>query len=83
MGVLIVLQDLHEERTRSRKYYLVCLHLLPILTGQGHISEVFVFSRLFERGSRIFFEVIPLKTKLLHDIHSKTTKITKPKKQVL
>ena len=70
--MLIPLQDLQEERAWSRKNDLVCLHLLPILAGQGHVSEVFVFSQFSKGWSCIFFKVIPLKTKLFHDIHSST-----------
>ena len=40
------------------------LHLLIVLTGEGHISEVFLLPELAEGGRNIIFEIIPLEMKL-------------------
>ena len=58
MGMFVPLQDVHKERTRSNKNHLVSLHLLTILTGQGHISEFIVLSQV----SKDKAEVVPLQT---------------------
>ena len=42
--VLVPSKQLLEERTGSSQDHLVCFHLLTILTGQSHISEVVVLS---------------------------------------
>ena len=46
MGMPPPRQNIHEERTWSGKYDLVCLHLLPILTDQSHISGLCLLSSL-------------------------------------
>ena len=69
MGVLVSLQNFFEEWTGRGQDDLVSLHLLTILTGQGHISEVLVLPQLTKGRSNVFFEVIPLETKLFGGIH--------------
>ena len=40
----------------------MCLHLLTILTGQGHICKVPVLSQISKGRAYILFEVVPLQT---------------------
>ena len=45
------------------------LDLFSISTGQGDISELLIRPQISEGRSHIFFEIIPLQTKLFSDIH--------------
>ena len=51
MRMLVPLQDVLEERTRGNKNHLVSLHLLAILTGQGHISKVVVLFQISKNST--------------------------------
>ena len=62
--MFVPLQDAQKERTRGDKNYLVDLHLLTILTGQGHISKLIVLSQVSNSQSDIAFEIVPLQTML-------------------
>ena len=64
MRVLVPSKQLLEEGTGSSQDHLVCFQLLTILTGQGDISEVFVFSQISKRDFYIFLEVVPLEAQL-------------------
>ena len=46
VGMFVPLQNIEKEWTRGDENHLVCLHLLTILTSQGHICEVFVLSQI-------------------------------------
>ena len=63
MRMFVPLQNVLEERTRDSKNHLVSLHLLTILTGQSHISEVIVFSQVSKSTFDVFLEVVPLEAK--------------------
>ena len=69
MGVFVSFQDVHEEWTWCCQDNLVCLHLIAILTGQGHISEVFVPSQLSKGETQVLLEVVPLQTKFVFHVH--------------
>ena len=56
-------QKLLEERTGCCQDHLVCLHLLAIITGQGHISEVIVLSQVPKSTFDDVLKVIPLEAK--------------------
>ena len=47
----------------------MCLHLIPIFTGQGDISEVNIFPQGFKGSVDILLEIIPFQTKLLRSMH--------------
>ena len=53
-------ENVPEEWTRGCQNYLMNFHLLTILTGQGHISEVSISSETSKSCDNIFFKVIPL-----------------------
>ena len=59
MCVLVFLQQVLNEWTWYSEDHLVSTHLLPILTGQGHISEVCVSFQDFKGCRDVFLEVIP------------------------
>ena len=63
VGVGVPLQNGPEEGRAGREDHLVGLDLL-IVTCQGHIEEVFVFSQLSESSANICLEVVPPQTKL-------------------
>ena len=64
MRMLVLLQKVEEEWAGSNENHLVRLHLLTILTGQGHISEMFVLSQISKGGFNIFLEIVPLEAQL-------------------
>ena len=51
MWMSISLKHLLKEWTGGSKDPLVCLHLLTILTGQGHISKLLVLSAVSKYAS--------------------------------
>ena len=54
-----------EKWTRGCQDHPVSVHLLTILTHQGDIREVLVFSQIPKGNFDIFLEVVPLETQLL------------------
>ena len=64
MWVLVPLEDVEEEGAGGYEDDLVSLHLLTILTGQGHISELLVLSQISKGRADILSEVVPLQTQL-------------------
>ena len=64
VGVRVLFQDTPKERGASREYNFVCLHLL-VITGQGHIKEVFVLSQLPKGNADVCFKVVPSQAELL------------------
>ena len=62
MGMFAVSKYLLKERTWRSQDKFVCLHLLAILTCQGHISEILVISQASKSTIGILLEVIPLQT---------------------
>ena len=63
MRVLVLSKQLLEEGTGSSQDHLVCFHLLTILTGQSHISEVIVLSQVPKSTFDDVLKVIPLEAK--------------------
>ena len=61
--VLVSSKQLLKKWTGSSQDHLVCLHLLTILTGKGHISKVIVLSQVSKRTFDVVLEVIPLEVK--------------------
>ena len=64
MRVFVPSQKVLKEWTWACKDHLVSFHLLTILTGQGHISKVSIFSQLSKCTNCILLEVVPLQTQL-------------------
>ena len=49
----------------------MCLDLIAILTGQGHIREICVISETSKSNVDIFLEVIPFETEVFcHDFNT-------------
>ena len=65
------LKHLIKEWTGGCQDNLVCLHLMTILTCQGHISELFLIFQTAKGTVDIFFEVIPLHPKLFRHCKSR------------
>ena len=65
VGVFVSLKYLLKDRASCCQDDLVSLQLLTIFTDQSDISESFVLSEHSKRRADIFFEIIPLQTKLL------------------
>ena len=63
--MFVLLQKVEKEWTGSNKNHLVHLHLLTILTGQSHISEVIILSQVSKNTFDVVLKVIPLEAKLL------------------
>ena len=61
--MLVSCKQLLKERTGSSQDHFVCLHLLTILTGKGHISKVIVLSQVSKSTFDVVLEVIPLEAK--------------------
>ena len=64
MFLFVLVQKVLEERTGRHQDQLVSFYLLAILTSQGHISEIFVLSKISKCGVDVFLEVVPFQTKL-------------------
>merc|ERR1719186_1369397 len=60
----VATQDVPEEWATGTQNNFVCINLL-IITSEGHIKEVFVFSQFPESQTDVGFKVIPSQTKLL------------------
>ena len=58
--MLVASKHILEEGTGGSQDHLVRLHLLTILTGQGHISHVSVLPQLSNGRRNVIFEIIPL-----------------------
>ena len=65
MAVLVLPQEVGEEGAGGDEDQLVGVHLLTILAGQGHISEVFVLLQFLKRRFDVVMEIIPLQAQLL------------------
>ena len=64
MWVLVPLEDAEEEGAGGYEDDLVGLHLLTILTGQGHISELIIKPQISKGGADIRLKIVPLNTQL-------------------
>ena len=60
MRVFVSFQKVLEGWAGACQDHFVSFNLLAILTGQGHISEVIVFSKISKGTFCILFEVYPL-----------------------
>ena len=58
-------KQLLEEGTGTSQDQLVCFHLLTILTGQSHITEVIALSQASNDTFDVFLEIVPLEAELL------------------
>ena len=67
----ISLQQVLEEGAGCCQDHLVCLHLMAILTDQGHISKVVLFPKTFKSCNSVFFEIITFDFEILG--HSAST----------
>ena len=54
----------------SSQDHLVCFHLLTILTGQSHISEVIVLSQASKGSFDVLLEVVPLEAELFRHVNT-------------
>ena len=69
VGVLGLLQKLHEERAWRGQDHFVGFNLLAIFTGKSDISEFYVFPETSKWGCDVFFEVVPLETEFFCGSH--------------
>ena len=68
MAVRILSQDVPKERGAGCQYHLVSLHLI-VLTGDGHVKEILIITKLSEGHTDVRLEVVPLEAKLLCCCH--------------
>ena len=68
MLVGVPAKDVPEERTASRQYDFVSLHL-GIITGKSDIKEVLLLTELSESDTDVGLEVIPPQAELLGRAH--------------
>ena len=64
----ILSQDVPEKRGARCQYHLVSLHLI-VLTGDGHVKEILIITKLSECHTDVGLEVVPLEAKLLCCCH--------------
>ena len=62
--VRVPFQDGSEERGASGQDHLVSFDLL-VLTGQGHVEEVFVVAQFLKRSADVCLKIIPTEAKFL------------------
>ena len=62
--MLVTFEQTLEKGALRCQDHLVCFNLLTITTGQGHISEVFVFPETSKGRVHIVLEIIPLEAQL-------------------
>ena len=64
MRMFVPLEQVQKEWAGCDENHFMSVHLLTILTGQGHISEDSVIFEVSESRADIDLEIIPLQTQL-------------------